>query len=124
MTPVSLPSPRFSTSELTGVTIGTVQRYPLGRPSAADVGRHPCAAGLLSPRDRSRVELQAVHGPQVDTLRQPREQRRPMADQPGVNHELVLIDQPKLRQCERKRHATDEDPAAGLPLLHATGFTE
>src|SRR5512147_933886 len=45
---------------------------------------------LIPQGHRPRTELQPVHEPQVDELRQPREQRRPMARDPGMHHELVL----------------------------------
>lgn len=49
-------------------------------------------------------------------LRQPREQRRTVARQPGMHHELVLVDQPQLRQRQRERHAPHEQPLSRLPL--------
>jgi hypothetical protein len=52
---------------------------------------------LIPHRHRPGAEFQSVHEFQVDTLRQSREQRRPVAGQPGMDHELVLIDQSQLR---------------------------
>ncbi len=46
----------------------------------------------------TRVGLQPAHEPQLDTLRLPREQRRPMARSRGMHHELLLIDQSPLRE--------------------------
>jgi PAS domain S-box-containing protein len=48
--------------------------------------------------------------------RSPRAQRRPMACQPGMHHELVLIDQSQLRQRQRKLHASHEQSLARLPF--------
>src|SRR5688572_10722611 len=49
-------------------------------------------------------------------LREPREQRRPVARQPGLYHELVLIDQSQLRQRQRELQASREQSLARLPL--------
>ena len=57
-------------------------------------------------------------------LRQPGEQRRSMACQPGVHDELVLIDQSQLRQCLRELHATREQPLARLPLELLNGLPQ
>src|SRR5919201_5567237 len=59
---------------------------------------------LIPHRHRPRAELQPVHELQVDTFRESREQRRPVAGQPGMDHELVLIDQSELRQRQWERH--------------------
>jgi hypothetical protein len=56
---------------------------------------------LIPHRHRPRAELQPAHEVQVDMLREPREQCRPVARQPGLHHELVLIDQSQLRQRQR-----------------------
>jgi hypothetical protein len=71
---------------------------------------------LIPHRDRPRAELQPAHEPQVETLRQSREQRRPVTRQPGVHHELVLIDQSQLRQGERELYTSREQSLARLPL--------
>ena len=57
-------------------------------------------------------------------LRQPREQRRPVARQPGVHDELVLVDQSQLRQRQRELHAADEQPLARLPLELLDGLAQ
>src|SRR6185369_1073951 len=72
------------------------------------------ASRLIPHRHRARAELHPTHKLQVDVLRKPREQRRPMACEPGVHHELVLVDQAQLRQRERELHACNEQPLTRL----------
>jgi len=45
-----------------------------------------------------------------------------MAREPGLHHELVLIDQSQLRQRKRELHASHEQPLARLPLELLNGF--
>src|SRR5919198_1128004 len=71
---------------------------------------------LIPHRHRPGAELQPVQELQVDTLRESREQCRPVAGQPGVDHELILIDQSQLRQRQRERHAAREQSLARLLL--------
>src|SRR5688500_13910747 len=71
---------------------------------------------LVPHRHRARAELQPTHKLQVDILRQAFEQRWPMACQPGVHHELVLVDQPQLRQRQRELYASYEQSLTRLPL--------
>src|SRR5204862_7694472 len=52
-----------------------------------------------------------------------REQRRPVTRQPGVHHELVLIDQAQLRQRLRELHTSQEQSLAGSPLSCRTAFS-
>ena len=40
-----------------------------------------------------------------------------MAGQPGMHHELVLIDQIQLRQRWRERHTAQKQPTV-LPLIY------
>ena len=79
---------------------------------------------LIPHRHRPRAELQPAHELQVDTLRQPREQRRPMARYPGLHDELVLIDQSQLRQRLREPHASHEQSLARLPLEPLNGLPQ
>jgi hypothetical protein len=39
-----------------------------------------------------------------------------MAGEPGMHHEVVLIDQAELRQRQRELHASREQSLARLPL--------
>src|SRR5258705_1236732 len=57
-------------------------------------------------------------------LRQPREQGRPVARQPGLHHELVLIDQSQLRQRHRELHATREQSLTRFPLELLNGLSQ
>src|ERR1700736_1391912 len=57
-------------------------------------------------------------------LRQPREQRRPMARQTGLHYELVLIDQSQLRQRQRELHASHEQSLTRLPLELLNGLPQ
>src|SRR6266700_4802109 len=79
---------------------------------------------LIPHRHRPRAELQPAHELQVDTLRYPREQRRPMARYPGMHDELVLIDQSQLRQRLRELHASHEQSLARLPLELLNGLPQ
>src|SRR6266853_988257 len=47
-----------------------------------------------------------------------------MARQPGLNHELVLIDQSQLRQRERELHASHEQSLTRLPLELLNGLPQ
>src|SRR5438874_2192191 len=47
-----------------------------------------------------------------------------MARQPGVHHELVLIDQSQLRQRQREFHASHEQSLARLPLELLNGLPQ
>ena len=47
-----------------------------------------------------------------------------MAHEPGVHHELVLIDQSQLRQRLRKLDASHEQPVARLPLELPDGLAQ
>src|SRR6516165_4591761 len=47
-----------------------------------------------------------------------------MAGQPGVHHELVLIDQSQLRQRQWERHASYEQSLTRLPLELLNGFLQ
>lgn len=78
-------------------------------------GRGP-APGLVPHRHRPRAELQPAQEPQIDMPRQPREQRRPVARQPGMHHEPVLVDRLQPRQRQRKPHAAHEQSFPRLPL--------
>src|SRR5919204_3394201 len=75
------------------------------------------SARLIPHRHRPRAELQPAHEFQIDMIRETREQRRPMARQPGVHDELVLIDQSQLRQRKREPHASREQSLPWLPPL-------
>src|SRR5262245_59160359 len=57
-------------------------------------------------------------------LREPREQRRPVAHEPGLHHELVLIDQSQLRQCHRELHASREQSLTRLLLELLNGLPQ
>src|SRR5260370_13338765 len=46
---------------------------------------------LVPPRHFPRAELQPAHELPGDMLRQPRQQRRPVAPEPGMHTQLVLI---------------------------------
>src|SRR5215204_3366421 len=87
-------------------------------PDAADSGEYArwLPARLIPHRHRPRAELPPAHELQVDMLREPGEQRRPVTHQPGLHHELVLIDQAQLRQRQRERHAAHEQSLPRLPL--------
>src|SRR5687767_7008917 len=80
------------------------------------------SADTASPPLPSRTP--GVHELQVDTLRESREQRRPVAGQPGMDHELVLIDQSQLRQRQRQRHAACEQSLARLLLQLLNGLPQ
>src|SRR5688572_5568425 len=67
---------------------------------------------LIPHGHRPRSELLPAHELQVDRLRQAGEQRRPMAGQPGMHDEFVLIDQSQLCQRSRERHASHEQSLA------------
>src|SRR5450756_3112187 len=47
-----------------------------------------------------------------------------MARQPGLHHELVLIDQSELRQRQRELHASHEQSLTRLPLELLNGLTQ
>ena len=47
-----------------------------------------------------------MHELELDPLLQTGEQRRPMARQNRLHEELVLVDQPQIRQGQREGHAT------------------
>ena len=47
-----------------------------------------------------------------------------MARQPGVHHELVLIDQSQLRQRKRELHASHEQSLTRLPLEVLNGLPQ
>jgi hypothetical protein len=51
----------------------------------------------------------------------PREQRRPVTSEPGVHHDLVLIDQTQLRQGQGELHACHEQSLSRLPLELGNG---
>ena len=74
--------------------------------------------------DRSRAKFQPAYEPQVDIPGKPREQRRPVARDLGVYHELVLVDQPQLRERQRQRHTLPRQSLAGLPLELPNGLAE
>src|SRR5688500_10539823 len=71
-----------------------------------------------------RAELQPAHELQVEAPREPGEQRRPMARDPGMYHELVLVDQSQLRQRQRERHASHEQSLARLSLELLDGLPQ
>src|SRR5213075_1038544 len=79
---------------------------------------------LIPHRHRPRAELQPAHELQVDTLRYPRKQRRPMAHYPGMHDELVLIDQSQLRQRLRELHASHQQSFARLSLELLNGLPQ
>src|SRR5262245_31320419 len=82
----------------------------LSRCSSPSSSRLP--SGLVAQGHGARAELAAAHELQVELLGQPREQRRPMTGDPGLHHELVLVDQSELRQGQRKLHAAHEHSPA------------
>ena len=47
-----------------------------------------------------------------------------MAGEPGLHHELVLIDQSQLRQRQRELHASHEQAFAWLPLELLNGVPQ
>lgn len=88
-----------------------------GRP-----GQGPMAtfsAGTASLRLPSRARA----GPRASNRRAsiPREQRRPVTSEPGVHHDLVLIDQTQLRQGQGELHACHEQSLSRLPLELGNG---
>src|SRR5215212_9210010 len=94
------------------------QAWRAGLPDAADSGEHArwLPSRHIPQRHRPRAELPPADERQVDMLREPREQRRPVTHQPGMHHELVLIDQAQLRQRQRERHAAHEQSLTRLLL--------
>ena len=48
----------------------------------------------------------------------------PVARQPGLHHELVLIGQSQLRQRQRERHASHEQSATRPPLQLLNGLPQ
>src|SRR5215470_17193533 len=47
-----------------------------------------------------------------------------MAHDPGMHHELILIDQSQLRQRQRELHASNEQSLTRLPLELLNGLTQ
>src|SRR5881275_636509 len=47
-----------------------------------------------------------------------------MARQPGLHHELVLVDQSKLRQRQRELHASHQQSLTRLPLELLNGLPQ
>ncbi len=79
---------------------------------------------LIPHRHRTRAELPPAHEPQVEALRQPREQCRSVAHHPGLHHELVLIDQSELGLRQRELHASHEQSLTRLPLQLPDGLPQ
>src|SRR6185437_11185002 len=97
------------------VDLGAVAEWPGrrargSRPSSRD------STGLVTQSDRPRPELLAAHELQLEPLAQTGEQRRPVARQDGLHDELVLVDQPQIRQGQRERHASHVQTFAWLLL--------
>ena len=90
------------------------------RRARSEGGRTDARAGAGGDRTRrcpGEPSSSRLHQLQVDILSIALEQRRPVARQPGLHHELVLIDQSQLRQRQRELHASHEQPLARLPSL-------
>ncbi len=77
------------------------------------------AVRAASPLPRS--ELLPAHGLQVDMLRQSSGQGWPAAREPGMHHELVLIDQPQLGQRHRELRAPTSSPIQSCLAPAGTG---
>ena len=79
------------------------------------------SSGRIAHRHHARSELETAHERQVEGLREPREQHGPMPRDPGMHHELVLVDQSELRQGQREREPAHEQsvPRFCLELLHS-----
>src|SRR3954462_11285803 len=73
---------------------------------------------------RSRAELEPADQPQVERLREPCEQSRPVSRQPGLHYELVLIDQSHLPQRLRELPAPDEQSLTRLLLELLNGLLQ
>jgi hypothetical protein len=54
----------------------------------------------------------------------PANRRRPVAREPGMHHELVLIDQSQLRQRQWELHTSHEQSLARLPLELLNGLVQ
>ena len=57
-------------------------------------------------------------------LRQPREQRWPVAREPGMYHDLVLVDQSEFRQRQWELHTSHEQSLTRLPLELPDGLAQ
>ena len=58
---------------------------------------------------------------QVDDVGQAVEQLRPMTDDPRVDDELILVDEPELREGEGELQAADKEAVAPLSLQFPNG---
>src|SRR5690606_2173166 len=84
---------------------------------------HP-SSGLVSQRYRTGAELPPAYQFQIDILRKALEKRRPVARDPGMYHEVVLVDQAHLGQRKRKRHAPEAEVSTRLLLEPLDGLLE
>ena len=69
-------------------------------------------------RHRPGLQLQPAHELQVDRIREPREQRRPMARQPRMHDELVLWYAGRVERGYVRR-----DPSAAADHLRNAGLS-